>query len=37
MNSMRSFTDLEEQRQLHYELHYGPTCQKDTKKGGKEV
>ena len=27
MNCIRSFTDLKEQRQLHYE----PACQKDTK------
>lgn len=29
MNCIRSFTDLKEQRQLHYE----PACQKDTKTG----
>ena len=29
MNSIRSFTDLKEQRQLHYE----PACQKDTETG----
>jgi hypothetical protein len=28
MNYIRSFTDLKEQRQLHYE----PPCQKNTKK-----
>ena len=31
MNCIRSFTDLKEQRQLHYE----PACQKDTK--GEEI
>jgi hypothetical protein len=30
---MRGFTDLKEQRQLHYK----PGCQKDTKKGDKEI
>ncbi|KRY64223.1 hypothetical protein T11_16662 [Trichinella zimbabwensis] len=30
---MLSFTDLKEQRQLHYE----PACQKDTKEGDKEI
>ena len=29
MNYMRGFTDLKEQRQLHYE----PACQKDTETG----
>ena len=33
MNYMRGFTDLKEQRQLHYE----PACQKDTKEGDKEI
>ena len=33
MNCIRSFTDLKEQRQLHYE----PACQKDTKEGDKEI
>jgi hypothetical protein len=33
MNCIRSFTDLKEQRQLHYEL----ACQKDTKEGDNEI
>ena len=33
MNYMRGFSDLEKQRQLHYE----PACQKDTKEGEKEL
>ena len=33
MNCIRSFTDLKEQRQLHYE----PTFQKDSKEGDKEI
>jgi hypothetical protein len=33
MNFIRNFIDIKEQRQLHYE----PVCQKDTKKGDKEI
>jgi hypothetical protein len=33
LNCIRSFTELEKQRQLHYEL----VCQKDTKEGDKEI
>jgi hypothetical protein len=33
MNSIRSFTDPKEQKQLHYE----PACQKDTKVGDEEI
>ena len=33
MKCIRSFVDLKEQRQLHYE----PACQKDTKEGDKEI
>jgi hypothetical protein len=33
MNYIRRFTDLKEERQLHYE----PACQKDTKEGNKKI
>jgi hypothetical protein len=33
MNCIKSFTDLKEPSQLHYE----PACQKDAKEGDKEI
>jgi hypothetical protein len=33
MNCVRSFTDLKEKRQLHYE----PVFQKDSKEGDKKI